>query len=305
MTLRSQLGVLRSQLLCSVFQRPVPLGSQGPVVSFCFDDFPRTAYTAGGAILKSFGARGTYYAALGLMNTTNDLGDQLKQEDIDSLLANGHELGCHTFSHISCRSVPIKSFESDVLKGRRTIRQLTGYDAANFAYPFGHVSVNSKRIIGAQMNSCRGIYGGINQPMADLNLLRANSLYGDVDQFDQFESLLSGTVSERGWLIFYTHDVRKSPSPFGCTPALLDRILALAEKKGCLITPVKDAISLFRRTSGEPVLSDSQNNLGRVKAELGDKLIRSQQGCNIRATKDDRKTAIARLPWEQAYYEYC
>ena len=261
MTLRSRLGILRSQLLCSVYTRPVPLGNQGPVVSFCFDDFPRTAYTAGGAILKSFGVRGTYYAALGLMNTTNDLGDQLKQEDIDSLLANGHELGCHTFSHISCRNVPLKSFESDVLKGRKTIRKLTGYDPANFAYPFGHVSVNSKRIISAQMNSCRGIYGGINQPLADLNLLRANSLYGDVDNFDQVESLLFETVNRRGWLIFYTHDVRRDPSPFGCTPALLDQTIALAEKKGFLIAPVKDAISLFRRTSGESALSDSQNNL--------------------------------------------
>ncbi len=266
MTLRSRLGVLRGQLLYSVYSRPVPLGNQGPVVSFCFDDFPRTAYTAGGAILKSFGARGTYYAALGLMNTTNDSGDQLKREDIDSLLANGHELGCHTFSHISCRSVPLKSFEGDVLKGRKTIRELTGYDATNFAYPFGHVSVNSKRIIGAQMNSCRGIYGGINQPMADLNLLRANSLYGDVDQFDQFESLLSTAVNRRGWLIFYTHDVRRNPSPFGCTPALLDQTIASAEKKGFLIASVKDAISLFRRTSGELVLSDPQNNLGKVKS---------------------------------------
>src|ERR1700760_4531675 len=222
MTLRSQLGILRSQLLCSVYRRPLSLGNQGPVVSFCFDDFPRTAYSTGGAILKSFGARGTYYAALGLLNTTNHLGDQLKREDIDSLLGNDHELGCHTFSHISCRSVPLKSFENNVLKGRATIREVTGYDAANFSYPFGHVSVSSKRIIGLQMNSCRSIYGGINGPMADLNLLRANSLYGDVDQFDQVECLLSGTVKMRGWLIFYTHDVRRNPSPFGCTPALLD-----------------------------------------------------------------------------------
>ena len=76
-------------------------------MSFCFDDFPRTAYTVGGAILKNFGARGTYYAAMGMMNTNNDLGDQFTREDLDCLLADGHELASHTFSHISCRNCVI------------------------------------------------------------------------------------------------------------------------------------------------------------------------------------------------------
>lgn len=249
MTLRSQLGRLRSEMLSSVHSRPLPLRNQGPVISFCFDDFPRTAYTTGGAILKSFSLCGTYYAALGLMNTTNELGDQLRQEDIDSLLADGHELGCHTFSHLSCRAVPPRSFESDVLKGRQAICELTGGDAENFAYPYGHVSIHSKRKIGAHMSSCRGIYGGINDLVADLNLLRANSLYGDVDQRSRFESLISANVARRGWLIFYTHDVRRNPSAFGCTPELFDQTVALAAESGCRITSIKDALTLFSKPS--------------------------------------------------------
>jgi peptidoglycan/xylan/chitin deacetylase (PgdA/CDA1 family) len=264
MTLRSQLGVLRGQLLCSIHSRSMPLGGHGPVVSFCFDDFPRTAYTTGAAILKSFGARGTYYAALGMMNTFTDLGDQFGREDIDSLLSEGHELGCHTFSHVSCRNVPLKSFKYDVRKGRDAIRELTGCDPVNFAYPYGHVTINSKRAIGATMDSCRGIYGGINEPMADMNLLRANSLYGDVDQLNRAGSLLAENVAKRGWLIFYTHDVRQNPSPFGCTPALLDRTISFAEKVGCRIVPVKDAIAIYRSVSVKPASSDLTNYVGRA-----------------------------------------
>ncbi len=52
--------------------------NRGPIVSFSFDDFPRTAYSAGGAILERFGVRGTYYAAAGLMNTANELGEQFR-----------------------------------------------------------------------------------------------------------------------------------------------------------------------------------------------------------------------------------
>jgi peptidoglycan/xylan/chitin deacetylase (PgdA/CDA1 family) len=245
MTLRSRLGRLRAEMLSAVYPRPLPLRNQGPLVSFCFDDFPRTAYTAGGSILKSFGVCGTYYAALGLMNTTNELGDQFRHEDIDSLLADGHELGCHTFSHVSCRAVSLKSFESDVLKGRQAIHALTGCDAGNFAYPRGHVSIRSKKQIGALMSSCRGIYGGINDRVVDLNLLRANSLYGDVDQRARFESLISTNVARSGWLIFYTHDVRRNPSAYGCTPELFDQTVALAAESGCRIASVKETLTIL------------------------------------------------------------
>ena len=228
-------------------QRALPIGRQGPVVSFCFDDFPRTASTVGGSILRSFGVRGTYYAALGLMNTSNHLGDQMRLTDIDSVLSDGHELGCHTFSHSSSRSVSADVFENDVLHGRDAIRELTGCGADNFAYPFGHVRLNLKKRLGAQMSSCRGIYGGINEPAADLNLLRANSLYGDIGQFDSAERLLTENRTRRGWLIFYTHDVRQDASPFGCTPGLLEMVVSRTMEMGLRIATTGEVVESMQR----------------------------------------------------------
>ena len=89
-SLRSELAAVRRRTLCALYQRNVPLGDQGPIVSFTFDDFPRTAFSTGGAILEQFGARGTYYAALGLMNTSNELGEQFRSMDLDALLEKGH-----------------------------------------------------------------------------------------------------------------------------------------------------------------------------------------------------------------------
>ena len=246
MTLRSQLGSVRSRLLSSVYSRPLPLKGRGPVVSFCFDDFPRSAFSVGGTILKSFGVRGTYYAALGLMDSTNALGDLLTRADIDDLLRDGHELGCHTFEHSSRRNVSLAAFERDVSRGREAIHELTGTDSPNFSYPYGHLSIKAKRRIGSRMGSARGINGGINAPAADLNLLRANSLYGDIDQSRQVEALIMENSRLSGWLIFYTHDVRQNPSPFGCTPALFDHTVASAKKSNCAILPVESALALFR-----------------------------------------------------------
>ena len=239
----ARLGSLRRRLLSSLYTRPTRLSNQVPIVSFCFDDFPRTSYTAGGAILKSFAARGTYYAAMGLVNTANELGEQFRREDLHGLLADGHELACHTFSHISCRAATFGAFEADVRKGCDAIRELTGSETLNFAYPYGHVTLKAKKKIGGQMRSSRGIYGGLNAERADLNLLRANRLYGDVDQFASVARLLEENTRSRCWLIFYTHDVRANPSQFGCTPALLAATVSLALNSGSRIAPIEDVIS--------------------------------------------------------------
>ena len=244
MRLQTTLGRLRRNLTCSVNRRAISLKMQNPVVSFCFDDFPRTAYSSGGSILRSFQARGTYYAALGLMGTSNELGDLLTWEDIESLLSDGHELGSHTFSHCSGRNVSPDVFERDALLGREVIRRMTGCDAGSFAYPYGHVIVRLKKRLGAQMDSCRGIYGGLNWPSADLNLLRANSLYGDADQCERVKSLLVDSERPGGWLIFYTHDVRRHPSPFGCTPALLEKTIEMTMENGFRISPVAEVVGL-------------------------------------------------------------
>jgi len=243
MSLGSSLGAARRRVLCSLYRRSVPLGNRGPLVSFCFDDFPRSAYWAGGAILEQFGVRGTYYAAVGLMNTANELGEQFRREDLDSLLENGHELGSHTYRHISCRSVSGADFREDVEHGRKAIAELTGLDSPNFAYPFGHVTLQAKRTMSLGRGSARGIVPGLNGPEIDLNLLRANSLYGDLAGAKRAEEFILENVKLKSCLIFYTHDVCPSPSAFGCTPGLLEAAVSCAVRRGCRILTVGEALA--------------------------------------------------------------
>src|SRR5208282_1782759 len=155
MDFRSQLGSVRRQLLGSLYSRRVPLGNGGPIVTFSFDDFPRSAYTVGGAILKNFGARGTYYTAVGLMNTTNELGEQFRRADLDALVEDGHELASHTFSHVSCRSIAPSQFVDEVDRGRKAIEEVTGErDSGNFAFPFGEFTLSARKTLRSRLASC-------------------------------------------------------------------------------------------------------------------------------------------------------
>jgi peptidoglycan/xylan/chitin deacetylase (PgdA/CDA1 family) len=244
MKLRSRIGEVRRRVLCHFHSRLVPLGDKGPLISFSFDDFPRTAYTVGAPILKSFGARGTYYVSAGLMNTANDLGEQYHLEDLQDLVAQGHELGSHTFSHLSCRAVPLQTFRDDLKKGRQAICELSGLaDSGNFAYPYGDVTLRAKKTLGPDLVSCRSTIGGINGPEADLNLLRANRLYGGIDEFTGVQRLIRENEERKGWLIFYSHDVRPQPSRFGCTPALLEATVSFAAQSKATVLTVADALA--------------------------------------------------------------
>jgi peptidoglycan/xylan/chitin deacetylase (PgdA/CDA1 family) len=229
MNLRSYIGNARRSVLSWFHRRVVPLGARGPIVTFSFDDFPRTALTVGGEILESFGARATYYVAMSLMNTVNNLGEQFRDADLESVLKDGHELASHTFSHFSARRVGYRAFERDVEGGERAIQERLGvWGSGNFAYPYGDVTLRTKKEIGSRLVSCRGTCGGLNVPDVDLNLLRANSLYGDLDRLADPERLILENEQRKGWLIFYSHDVTSQPSPFGCTPRLLEAVCSFA-----------------------------------------------------------------------------
>jgi peptidoglycan/xylan/chitin deacetylase (PgdA/CDA1 family) len=244
MLVKRQLGAVRRKFVSSMCKREALLGTCGPIVSFTFDDFPRSALTVGGEILRSHGVRGTYYAAPGMMDISNHLGNQFRASDLDKLLRDGHELASHTFSHVSCRSVSAERFRRDVEQGRRAIEQITGQsDSGNFAFPFGQITLKAKRVVGQDVASSRGIMGGFNGPVVDLNMLRANSLYGGQSNRANVRELIVENERRQSWLIFYTHDVSPTPSPFGCTPELLEFAVSFASQSCARVSTIAEVLS--------------------------------------------------------------
>lgn len=226
-----------------MYRRPAALGDLGPIVTFTFDDFPRSALTVGGSILESFAVRATYYVSMGLMNAENPLGQQFSREDLDSLVERGHEAAIHGFDHLSARDTSVERFIADVSRCETMLHQLFPAGASsNFAYPFGHTTLSLKRRLGPKMSSSRGAIAGLNGPEIDLNLLRANLLCGDVDQFEPVRQLMSENAARNSWLIFFSHDVENEPSAYGCTPALLRQTVRFAVEQGASVLTVADAV---------------------------------------------------------------
>jgi peptidoglycan/xylan/chitin deacetylase (PgdA/CDA1 family) len=274
MNFRSGFGPIRRFALRAFSRRLRPLGNRSPLVSFCFDDFPRTALTRGAVVLERSGVRATYYVAMGLCNKTNELGESFNVDDLHYLVERGHELATHTYSHLSCRSVSPRVFLDDVCRGRDSIRAMGFLPSGNFAYPFGEVTFAAKGIVGDEMASCRGTQKGINGRLLDLNLLRANPLYGHIDKLGKVMELLQENQVQNGWLIFYTHDVCEKPSRYGCSVNLLDAAVTLSLKAGARVSTVSEVLAGLSpagetsQTQGSCLATSRQKGFQRVGIQV-------------------------------------
>ncbi|HWB49553.1 MAG TPA: polysaccharide deacetylase family protein [Stellaceae bacterium] len=223
--------------------RPAKIAWPGGVVSFTFDDFPRSAWANGGAILENYACRGTFYAAMGLAGTANHLGAMFAPGDLREAHAHGHEIACHTFTHRDCGRVPAGAIAEEIDRNAAALSaMLDGAPIDNFAYPFGGVSQAAKAAFAKRFVSCRGTGRGLNRGTVDLADLFGTSLYSRDFDRDRLCRLIEDAQAENAWLVFYTHDVADAPSPFGCTPAQFQSIVAYAAEN-VPVLPVRDVLA--------------------------------------------------------------
>jgi peptidoglycan/xylan/chitin deacetylase (PgdA/CDA1 family) len=229
--------------------KPLVMGNATPLVSFTFDDVPDSAYTNGAAVLESLGVRGTFYIASGICGSTDTDWRLIGRDQVRALHQRGHEIGCHTFSHVGVDRLDAGALDEECRRNAEILRTICGGVAmTNFCYPFGRISLPRKRQLEARFDSCRGIYEGINAGTADLGLLRVIELYDRTLTADKLERVVRETRERNGWLIFYTHDVADPPSWIGCSPQLLRAAMEAVQVAGMPCLTVREALTAIGYT---------------------------------------------------------
>ncbi|MCC6544755.1 MAG: polysaccharide deacetylase family protein [Nitrospirae bacterium] len=230
-----------------LYRRPMAMQNTLPFISFTFDDFPRSALQKGGDILMRFGLRATYYASLGLMGTKASTGMIFIPDDIKKLLAQGHELGCHTFAHSHSWKTSPRVFEESIINNNRALDNLVpGAVFRSFSYPILGPRPFSKRRAGRYFDSCRGGGQKFNIGTVDLNYLNAFFLEKSRDNPRFVEDIIDQNSISKGWLIFATHDISESPTLYGCTSSFFERIVKYSLYSGAKILPVAEALDEIR-----------------------------------------------------------
>jgi peptidoglycan/xylan/chitin deacetylase (PgdA/CDA1 family) len=221
------------------------MANRKPIISFTFDDFPRSALRTGGTILLEHNVVGTYYASLGLMGKVTPTGEIFNEDDLLILLQQGHELGCHTYSHCHATETRPEVFERSIAENARALEGIT--TQARFqtlSYPIGSPRPETKRRAAHHFDACRGGGQSYNRNTLDLNLIEAFFLEQSRDDAKSIFRMIDETCRENGWLIFATHDVAQNPTPYGCQPAFFSEITRYAVQSGAEVLPVAQALRL-------------------------------------------------------------
>jgi len=245
----------RRTLASRLRRRSVRIDLPAPVISFSFDDAPRTAFETGGEVLSKHGARATYFVSIGLLGQQTELGQIGGRFNLERAVESGHELGCHTFDHLDAWHCSRRRFIASVDANQRALDQiLSGRSFRTFAYPKSGARLGVKADLEKRFTCCRGGGQTLNAGIADLNLLAACFLdrYAKIDM-GYVRDLIDKNTQCRGWLIFVAHDISLEASPFGCSTRFFADVVRYAAESARLI-PVGQACDLL----AQPVIGPRQ-----------------------------------------------
>ncbi|MFC3076976.1 polysaccharide deacetylase family protein [Phenylobacterium terrae] len=239
-------GKLRRRLVRGAHRRPLGAAPERPMVSFTFDDAPASAARTGAELLEARGLKGAYYVSAGLAGSEGPMGRYAEPDDYRRLAGAGHEIGCHTYSHLDCGRAAGHAALSEAV---RNAEQLEAWDIpfpATFAYPYGDVAAGPKAILAARFRLLRALHPGLVEKGCDLNQAPAVGIEGP-DGEASARRWLDKARARKAWLILYTHDVQDSPSKWGCTPKALAGLIDAAVDGGFEVVTVAEGV---RRLAG-------------------------------------------------------
>jgi len=236
-------GKIERRLARIIPVKKIKMNNPKGIVSFSFDDAPRSACRLGREILEEKKATATYYLSGSFHGTEDKAGPFHNNADLVDLVDNGHEIACYGFGHLDYQQLTSREIEADIERNRRYFMD-AGLDMppVNFAYPYGCVSPRIKAMCGRMFTSARGVTAGINAKTLDLALLKSFPLYEHMWSPEKIEDVMRETMRRKGWTIFFTHGVADTPDAFGCTPGLLEHAAFTAARSGCEILSVKHGL---------------------------------------------------------------
>lgn len=225
-----------------------------PIISFTFDDFPRSALYEGGDILERHAVAGTYYASFGLMGQSTPTGSIFTGPDVHELLHRGHEIGCHTFAHCHAYETSAVEFEASIVRNTCALRELVpAARIESLSYPISCPRPGVKQAAARHFRCARAGGQKPNAEWMDLDNLQAFFLEQSRDRPEEIRAAIDLTCASGGWLIFATHDVCAEPTRFGCTPGLFKDTVAYAAQSGARLLSVGAALNAISAPNGHAV----------------------------------------------------
>ena len=238
-------GKLRRRLVRLYQRRPATAGLQRPMVSFAFDDAPASAAHSGAEILQARDLKGAYFISAGLAGQSGHMGGYAAPDDVLRLAQNGHEIACHTYSHLDCGQADAPAVQAELDRNARALADWGVSAPVTFAYPYGDVGFPGKRIVASRFALSRGLTPGLIGPGTDLNQAPAVSIEGA-----QGEAVgrrwLAQAKARQAWVILFAHAVEADAAEFAVSKNTLARLANEAIAEGFEVVTVAEGAKRMR-----------------------------------------------------------
>lgn len=112
-----------------VFDGPLP---EKPIM-ITFDDTREAQFSIGAAEMKKYGFKGVFF----IMTVSVNRPGYMSKEQIRSLSDDGHVIGANTWDHHMVTKYAGDDWNTQLVKPKIQLEEITGKPVTDFAYPFG------------------------------------------------------------------------------------------------------------------------------------------------------------------------
>jgi peptidoglycan/xylan/chitin deacetylase (PgdA/CDA1 family) len=102
-------------------------------VMITFDDTREEQFSIGAAEMKKYGFKGVFF----VMTVSIGRPGYMSKEQIKSLSDSGNEVAAHTWDHHMVTKYAGEDWNTQLVKPKAKLEEITGKPLTNFAYPFG------------------------------------------------------------------------------------------------------------------------------------------------------------------------
>ncbi|NLW16427.1 MAG: polysaccharide deacetylase family protein [Firmicutes bacterium] len=172
------------------WQEGEPLPPRPIVITF--DDGYRSDYEEAFPILQTYGFKAVHFLYVKKLQQ----GQGLTREEIATLMAAGHEIGNHTYSHVEIHRLSQERLAQETQTAKDALEEMLNIPIVSFCYPVGRYSTEAVNAVDAAGHKIAVTteygYARPEQGLLTLQRIRINrsdGLQGFIQKLKQYEAL--------------------------------------------------------------------------------------------------------------------